>query len=892
MTQIHEEEDSDACMGPAKPAKVRCASAAVHRRPTEDEISGAESTSKDEERRRASQREEVTRRRALSAHGMGLRKRAAANASSFQKPGDGACDEGKGIGKAKREAEGAGSLGASKPKPEARKPLRPITAAVNSPSRREALKKNACDKHVQRLRPVTALKKYDHLQEYRDSLPKVAPLKTDPKSLAELRDSVTNFQAQFRQSILSGLISQHSKRLAKKKDLIDKCTKQSEGLKLEVEQLAVKELEFQHKLEEVDLQIDSLLEQARPLEDRVFAIEKLILERGKNRSERLEKELRAERSKVNTLKGKTKEVKASRDKINLQYSSAGDKRREKETAMNKLKDKAQNKMDEESHLRAAIEKASEFLAGGEEIDVDEHPHLPQDLAAAIKSIQELANVSERSPSKEGQEGDAEPCAGTGEHEQAAGDNAIQEQGALKEEKDWRMDPSVWIRRREFAMRATSPRWRDRILEETHRWQQIAPKPIGRKRGQDGELLDDVGSPKKKMKSPCTKTFMETHSIAAKNFEKSFFLKMKDNCLHDWSQDFSDRMLQSNSRDHRTNWFYRGLPSDETADHVRLREIRKDRQHPSPAEDLERFRRAMKGKWRNLDKMFKEIDHSGDGNIDVHEFSRCCQRLKLGWSEFQVHRVFRNAAGDDMQLDFVEFYNAFAPPRATSEVKMLFHNKIPFLILEPEGAVEEVVSALVKVLPEPRAGDFIYKAACDVHEHMYFVLTGQVRLFEANGTEIKVVGPGECFGELAVLHSDLGKQGLLRRDSAQAITDCTVYTLDKSELEYIYPRYPRMREKLYKLSPIFECEARAEARGLVPRYPDCRLEGNTYTSQKDHNRVAVEPADLVGIKLKNHEHLRTAIHDKRMGWPALELETSVNEFVPDASGLMPETGETI
>ena len=86
---------------------------------------------------------------------------------------------------------------------------------------------------------------------------------------------------------------------------------------------------------------------------------------------------------------------------------------------------------------------------------------------------------------------------------------------------------------------------------------------------------------------------------------------------------------------------------------------------------------MKGKWRNLDKMFKEIDHSGDGNIDVHEFSRCCQRLKLGWSEFQVHRVFRNAAGDDMQLDFVEFYNAFAPPRATSEVKMLFHNKIPF-----------------------------------------------------------------------------------------------------------------------------------------------------------------------------------------------------------------------
>ena len=52
----------------------------------------------------------------------------------------------------------------------------------------------------------------------------------------------------------------------------------------------------------------------------------------------------------------------------------------------------------------------------------------------------------------------------------------------------------------------------------------------------------------------------------------------------------------------------------------------------------------------------------------------------------------------MQLDFVEFYNAFAPPRATSETKMLFQNKIPFLALEPESAVEAVVSSLVKVTP--------------------------------------------------------------------------------------------------------------------------------------------------------------------------------------------------
>jgi len=98
--------------------------------------------------------------------------------------------------------------------------------------------------------------------------------------------------------------------------------------------------------------------------------------------------------------------------------------------------------------------------------------------------------------------------------------------------------------------------------------------------------------------------------------------------------------------------------------------------------------------------------------------------------------------------------------------MLFHDKIPFLILEPEGAVEEVVSALVKVLPLIKAREFVYKVACDVQEHMYFILEGRVQLIEANGDEIRVVGPGDCFGEMAVIHSDLGKPGLLRRDSAQ------------------------------------------------------------------------------------------------------------------------------
>ena len=63
------------------------------------------------------------------------------------------------------------------------KALRPITAEVKSPIRRAESNKYAWAKHVSRMRPVSAaLKKLDHLQEYRESLPTVTkPFKTDPE---------------------------------------------------------------------------------------------------------------------------------------------------------------------------------------------------------------------------------------------------------------------------------------------------------------------------------------------------------------------------------------------------------------------------------------------------------------------------------------------------------------------------------------------------------------------------------------------------------------------------------------------------------------------------------------------------------------------------------------
>ena len=52
---------------------------------------------------------------------------------------------------------------------------------------------------------------------------------------------------------------------------------------------------------------------------------------------------------------------------------------------------------------------------------------------------------------------------------------------------------------------------------------------------------------------------------------------------------------------------------------------------------------------------------------------------------------------------------------------------------------------------------------------------------------------------------------------------------------------------------------------------------------DQSRVAVEPSAFVPTLLRLHDHLRTSVHDTRRGWTALELESSINEHVPDATG---------
>jgi len=48
---------------------------------------------------------------------------------------------------------------------------------------------------------------------------------------------------------------------------------------------------------------------------------------------------------------------------------------------------------------------------------------------------------------------------------------------------------------------------------------------------------------------------------------------------------------------------------------------------------------MKGKWNDLLKTFHTMDKNEDGTLCLEEFKKACERMGLGMSDFQVHRLF-------------------------------------------------------------------------------------------------------------------------------------------------------------------------------------------------------------------------------------------------------------
>ncbi|MEQ1519510.1 MAG: cyclic nucleotide-binding domain-containing protein [Usitatibacteraceae bacterium] len=94
-------------------------------------------------------------------------------------------------------------------------------------------------------------------------------------------------------------------------------------------------------------------------------------------------------------------------------------------------------------------------------------------------------------------------------------------------------------------------------------------------------------------------------------------------------------------------------------------------------------------------------------------------------------------------------------------------------------VENEKSTAKNIFTKPINADLFSKPI--VHR-MYFLTTGEVEL-TASGKRIDIVGPGDVFGEMAVISEiDGHSTSSLRSATAVTRTDCTGYSLDGAETE--------------------------------------------------------------------------------------------------------------
>ncbi|KAJ3083910.1 hypothetical protein HK102_000836 [Quaeritorhiza haematococci] len=118
------------------------------------------------------------------------------------------------------------------------------------------------------------------------------------------------------------------------------------------------------------------------------------------------------------------------------------------------------------------------------------------------------------------------------------------------------------------------------------------------------------------------------------------------------------------------------------------------------------------------------------------------------------------------------------------------NKVAFLTRNlNDGRDRSWLRRIVKLLKATYyvKDDIIFEQG-EEGEEMYFISEGLVDLI-ANGKVVKTLSPSSFFGEVA-LHSTTPQT-----TTAKASTNCTLYTLCKSDLSFVLEDFPEMAERL-------------------------------------------------------------------------------------------------
>jgi glucose-6-phosphate 1-dehydrogenase len=99
------------------------------------------------------------------------------------------------------------------------------------------------------------------------------------------------------------------------------------------------------------------------------------------------------------------------------------------------------------------------------------------------------------------------------------------------------------------------------------------------------------------------------------------------------------------------------------------------------------------------------------------------------------------------------------------------------------------------------GDFIIRQG-DVGHEMYFIARGQVEVLDGAGRQLRTLGDGEFFGELALLASEP------RSASVRAATACDLFVLEQHDFNDVLRSYPEFAASLHEAA---RSRSRAESK---------------------------------------------------------------------------------
>jgi glucose-6-phosphate 1-dehydrogenase len=117
-------------------------------------------------------------------------------------------------------------------------------------------------------------------------------------------------------------------------------------------------------------------------------------------------------------------------------------------------------------------------------------------------------------------------------------------------------------------------------------------------------------------------------------------------------------------------------------------------------------------------------------------------------------------------------------------------KVPLFREGDQVALNNLAMTLKPVVVS--AGEFIIREG-EVGHEMYFLCRGQVEILDRDGKQLRVLGDGDFFGEIALL---LSKP---RTASVRAVTPCDLFVLNKADFDKVLRDHPQFSKALQEVA---------------------------------------------------------------------------------------------